>query len=205
MCRCMTWRAGIPAAWAVMLALGLARGPARGAEPSLPIALVNVDRIFKTHQPFQKKLEPLKAEAREFEQQVQVRQAELDTVLGQLRRAAPGSPEQQKLQLQLVKLQTELQQFVNNGRQELQKKEAALYLSFFRRVDAEIARYAKAHGVKLVIRQPETSLEENQPLTETLKALNRGILYEEGLDITEAILRGLEASPDDRLSSRPSP
>jgi hypothetical protein len=48
--------------------------------------------------------------------------------------------------------------------------------------------------LKLVIRQPETTLDENQPLTETLKALNRGILYEEGLDITDAILRGLESS-----------
>lgn len=174
---------------------GLAWLPAApGAEPTLPIALVNVDRIFRTYKPFQEKLEPLKGEAREFEQQVQVRQAEVETVLGQLRRAAPGSPEQQKLQLQVVKLQTELQQFINNGRTDLQKKEAALYLSFFRRVDAEIARYAKAHGLKLVIRQPETSLDENQPLTETLKALNRGILYEEGLDITDAILRGLESS-----------
>lgn len=174
----------------------------RGAEPPLPIALVNVDRIFKTYKPFQEKLEPLKAQAREFEQQVQVRQAELDTVLGQLRRAAPNSPEQQKLQLQVIKLQTELQHFINNGRAELQKKEATLYLSFFRRVDAEIARYAKAHGLKLVIRQPETTLDDNQPLAETLKALSRGILYEEGLDITEAILRGLESSREGDLSRR---
>ena len=190
---------------AVLWAAGglyLAGGAPRAAEPSLPIALVNVDRIFKTHQPFQQKLEPLKAEAREFEQQVQVRQAELDTVLGQLRRTTPGTPEQQKLQLQLVKLQTELQQFVNNGRQELQKKEAALYLAFFRTVDAEIARYAKAHGLKLVIRQPETSLDDGQSVAETLKALSRGILYEEGLDITDAILRALEASPEGRLSGR---
>lgn len=202
MCRVRTSSAPLRVVLLAAIGLGLATWPVAAADPSLPIALVNVDRIFKTYQPFQQKLEPLKAEAREFEQQVQVRQAELDTVLAQLRRTAPGSPEQQKLQVQLVKLQTELQQFVTSGRQELQKKEAALYLAFFRRVDAEIARYAKAHGLKLVIRQPETTLDEGQPVAETLKALNRGILYEDGLDITDAILRALEASPEGRLSGR---
>ena len=163
------------------------------AEPA-PFALVNVDRILKTYKPLQDKLEPLKAEAKELDAAVQVRQGELETVGNQLRSSRAGSPEQQKLQLQFVKLQTELQQFIANEQQAQHKKQAAVYVAFFRQLDAEISKYAKAHGVRLVLRQHETSYDEGQPLAEILKALNRPILYEDGLDITDAILKGLEAA-----------
>jgi Skp family chaperone for outer membrane proteins len=163
------------------------------AEPA-PFALVNVDRILKTYKPLQDKLEPLKAEAKELDAAVQVRQGELETVGNQLRSSRAGSPEQQKLQLQFVKLQTELQQFIANEQQAQHKKQAAVYVAFFRQLEAEISKYAKAHGVRLVLRQHETSYDEGQPLAEILKALNRPILYEDGLDITDAILKGLEAA-----------
>jgi len=180
----------------LVLAMALLPGGLRAAEP-LPVALVNLDRMLKTYKPLLAKLEPIKAEARELEQSVQVRQAELETVGAQLRNTQPGTPDYQRLQIQLVKLQNELQQFINTQRQELQKKEAAVYLAFYRQVDAEIAKYAKAHGLKLVLRQTETSLDDNQPLADILKTLNRQILFEENLDITEQILAALESSAPD--------
>jgi Skp family chaperone for outer membrane proteins len=164
------------------------------AQEKLPIGLVNVDRILKSHKPLLVKVNPLKAEAKELEAAIQVRQAELETVAGQFRRAQPGSPEQQRLQGQIGKLQTDMQQFVVGERTQLQKKEMAVYLEFFRRLDAEISKYAKQHGLKLVLRQSETSLEDNQPLPDVMKALNRTILYEENLDITDEILKALDAS-----------
>src|SRR4051812_44805157 len=93
------------------------------AEP-LPIALVNVDRICKTYKPFLDKLEPLKDLAKEVDQAVQVRQAELESAAAKFRSTQPGSPDFQRLQAQVVKLQNDLQQFVNSERQRLQKKEA---------------------------------------------------------------------------------
>ena len=66
--------------------------------------------------------------------------------------------------------------------------------SCFRQLDAEISKYAKAHGLRLVIRQYETSYDEGPAAGRILKALNRSILYEDGLDITDEILKGLEAA-----------
>jgi Skp family chaperone for outer membrane proteins len=168
--------------------------PTLPAADPLPIALVNVDRILKDYKPLNDKLDPLKAEAKELDATVQVRQAELETIGNQLRQTLPGSPDQQRLQIQLVKMQGDFQRFVATGRNNLQTKEASTYLAFFRQLDAEIAKYAKAHGLKLVIRQSETSLDDGQPLQDVFKALNRSILYEEGLDITDAILKALQTS-----------
>ena len=163
------------------------------AQEKLPIAMVNVDRILKAHKPLVAQVDPLKAEAKELDAAVQVRQAEIETAMGQFQRAQPGSPEQQRLQVQIRKLQTDMQQFVVSERQQLQQKEVKVYLAFFRQLDAEIAKYAKANGLKLVLRQYETSLDEGQSLPEVMKALNRTILYEEGLDVTDEILKALDA------------
>src|SRR5947199_7929686 len=103
--------------------------PAMAAEP-LPVGLVNVDRILKEYKPLNAKLDPLKAEAKDLDGAVQVRQAELETVANQARQAQPGSPDFQRLQIQLVKLQTDLQQFIAKGRHDLQQKEATVYLGF---------------------------------------------------------------------------
>ncbi len=164
------------------------------ADPALPIALVNVDRILKEHKPLNNNLDPLKAEAKELEAAVQVRQAELENVGNHIRQIQPGSPDYQRLQIQFVKMQTDLQRFVAEGRSALQKKEATAYLSFFRQLDTEISKYAKANGFKLVLRQYESSFDDGQSLPDVAKALNRTILYEEGLDITDHILKALDAA-----------
>ncbi len=166
----------------------------RAADAPLPIALVNVDRILKEHKPLNNNLDPLKAEAKELEGAVQVRQAELENVGNHIRQIQPGSPDHQRLQIQFVKMQTDLQRFIAEGRSVLQKKEATAYLSFFRQLDTEISKYAKANGFKLVLRQYETSFDDGQSLPDVAKAINRTILYEEGLDITDHILKALDAA-----------
>src|SRR5687767_463701 len=100
------------ASWSAMvLAIALSVGRSTSAADGLPIALLNPDRIFKTHKPFQEKLTQLQEEAKEVEQAVQARQAELETATNQLRRTPQGTPEFSKLQIQVFKLQNDLQQY----------------------------------------------------------------------------------------------
>src|SRR5438093_1440243 len=79
---------------AVLAIIGVLAGYVTAAQSAsanepAPIALVNVDRILKTHKPLQDKLDPLKADAKELDAAVQVRQGELETVGKQLRSARP--------------------------------------------------------------------------------------------------------------------
>lgn len=166
--------------------------PLAAAEP-LPVALVNLERLLKEYQPLQDQLEPLKGEAKDFDEKVQLRQAELETVVARLRGTQPGSPDFQRLEQQAVKLQNELRQFVETERQALQKKEAGIYLDFYRRMEAAVGKHAKEHGIRLVLRQQGGELDEDQPLAEVLKLLNRDVIYHEGLDITDEILKSLRS------------
>lgn len=172
----------------VQLAAAYAR-----ADDSLPIAILNMDRIFKTHQPLLDQLAPAREEAKALQEKLQLRQAEIETVANQIRKAEPGSPDFQRLQGQLLKLNGELRQLAEAGQQTIQKKETTIYLAFYRTLDEEVAKYAKAKGLKLVLRQQDNSLDEKQPVQEILKSLNRGIIYQDGLDITDDILKALDA------------
>src|SRR6185503_17223423 len=169
------------------------------AEDSLPIAILNMDRIFKTHKPLLEQLAPVREETKKLQETVQLRQAEIETVANQIRKTDPGSPDFQRLQAQLLKLNGELQQLAQAGQQGLQKKESVIYLGFYRILDEEVAKYAKAKGLKLVIRQQDSSLDDNQPLPELLKSLNRSIIYQDGLDITDEILKALDARAANKL------
>lgn len=159
----------------------------------LPVAVVNTERIFKTYQPLLDKLAPIKEAAKELEKNVQVRNVELETAINKLRNAEQGSPEAQRLQQQAGKLQGELQQYIQQERGELQKREAAIFIEFYKGLEEEVRKYAKAKGIKLVIRQQENSLQEDQPLQLIINSLNRGIIFEDGLDITDDIVKALDA------------
>jgi Skp family chaperone for outer membrane proteins len=163
------------------------------AEDRLPIAILNMDRVLKTHQPLLDQLKPLQEEEKKVQETVQLRQAEIETVAAQIQKTQPGSPEFQRLQMQAVKLQNELREYAATQQQGLQKRLLTVLVRFHRTLDEEIAKYAKANGLRLVIRQQDTPLDENQPQAEVLKSLNRSILYQDGLDITDDILKALDA------------
>jgi Skp family chaperone for outer membrane proteins len=172
----------------IMIAMTTARG-----EDSLPIAILNVERVFKSYKPLLDQLAPVREEAKALQEKVQLRQAEIETVAGQIRRAEPGSPDLQRLQAQILKLTGELEKLVQAGQQALQKQELTIYLAFYRTLDEEVAKYAKVKGLKLVLRQQDTSLDDNQPLQEIQKSLNRSIIFQDGMDITDDILKALDA------------
>jgi Skp family chaperone for outer membrane proteins len=167
------------------------------AEDRLPVGILNMDRVLKTHQPLLDQMKPLQAEAKKLQETVQVRQAEIETVALQLKKTEQGSPEFQRLQMQGVKLQNELRQYAATEQQALQKKELGVLVAFFRTLEEEVAKYSQANGIKLVIRQQDTTIDENQQPAEILKILNRGIIYQDGLDITDEILKALAARASD--------
>jgi Skp family chaperone for outer membrane proteins len=176
----------------VCLLVGAVVSVARAAD-STPIAILNMDRVLRTHQPLLDQMKPLQDEEKKLQETVQVRQAEIETVAAQLQKTPQGSPEFLRLQMQAVKLQNELRQYAATEQQALQKKQLAVLVAFHRTLEDEVTKYAKDKGIKLVLRQQDNSLDDNQPLAEILKSLNRGIIYQDGLDITDEILRALSA------------
>jgi len=155
----------------------------------LPIAIVNVEKVAQQYKPFQKRVATLQEEGKELQSSVALKQSELQGVGNDLQKMAPGSPEQQKLQNQYARLQRELQLFVQEGQQKFREKDLKLSLSLHREIDQVLKPYCKSKGIRLVIRTQNSSMEENQNQQQLVQTINRGVLLEDGLDITDDVLK----------------
>jgi Skp family chaperone for outer membrane proteins len=186
-----TWFA--PCLAAILLGVTAAPGQDQAAGgSSLPIGLLNIERIAQSHKPTLERLKALQEDAQELQKSATLKQSELENVSADLQKAVRGSAEFQKLQNQLSRLQRELQTFVQEGQQKLREKDLKLSLSLHREIDEVLKPYCKAKGIRLVVRTNTTSLDENQPPQQILQTVNRAILYEDGLDITDDVLKLLE-------------
>lgn len=180
--------------------LALAAEPAATVEPgksdadaTFPVAVIRLDKLFKENAVLQSRLEPLKAEAAELDKNIQLRQAEIETAQARLTRTPQGSPEFEKLQLQLARLRTELQLMINRERQKLLDREGQAHMAVFRDVEAVVRDYCKQRGIRLVLRHQDPADGENLNFNAVLGTLNRGIIYADDLDITDDIARLLAA------------
>lgn len=165
-------------------------------DKDFPVAVINLDKVFNGYKKHAERLQPLRESAKEVDESVQVRQVEMETTTNQLRKATPGTQDALRLQQQIVKLQNDLRVYVETERQKLQKREVSALIATQKDVDEQIKKICQARGLKLVLRQ-NSPPEENQPLQEVVKNLNRDVVYQDGLDITEDVLKALnETKPD---------
>jgi Skp family chaperone for outer membrane proteins len=179
------------------LLLCLVAAPVFAQDKTFPVAVVNLDKVFNGYKKHAERLQPIREGAKDLDESVQIRQVEMETTANQLRKAMPGSPDQLRLQQQLVKLQNDLRIFVETERLKLQKREVGALIGTQKDVDEQIKKLSKERGFKLVLRQYPPP-EENQALQEVIKNLNRDVVYhEEGLDITDEVLKALNATKAD--------
>lgn len=183
----LSWSAGL--FLAATLCVAPAAAQEKPAENPLPLGLVNIERIAQQYKPFQTKVAALQEESKELQSSVALRQSELEAVGNELRKTAQGTADFQKLQTQFTRLQREMQSFVQEGQQKFREKDLKLSLSLHREIDQVLKPYCKSKGLKLVVRMPGSSLDENQNQQQILQAISRGVLYEDGLDITDDVLK----------------
>jgi Skp family chaperone for outer membrane proteins len=186
-----------PAAFAALL-FAVMLAPALRGDDKFPIAVVNVDKLFNGYKQHAERLAPLHTSAKETDETVQVRQVELETAANQFRKIPPNTPEQLQAQAKLLKLQNDLKVFVDTERQKLQKREVNAIIASQNDFDVAIKKICKDRGIKLVLRTYNPP-DENQPLQEVVKGLNRDVVFQDGLDITDDVLKALnEMKPSGR-------
>ncbi len=161
----------------------------------LPIAIVDVGRLFQGHRLFVEQMGQLKRTVKEAEKKLVVRKTEIEALQKQVREKRPGDADYDNLQLLLARLQAEVKVFMSKQKAELLKRESRLYVQTYQSLTMEIQQYAKQHNIQLVLR-----VHKRGPNTEKrdsiMSWINRDVIYENGLDITDEILRLVNAKPD---------
>jgi Skp family chaperone for outer membrane proteins len=179
-----------------LLALVTALSGARADESNLPLGLIDVGYVFKNYKPAADKLAELKPALQELEKTVQLRQVEMEQL--QRKIAAPKEGDDRaKLQQQFAKLQQELRVYIETERQGLQKRELQIQADVYKLVQAEVQRIAKERGLKLVVVRPRGNL-ESQDAGELNRTLNQLVIFEDGLDLSDEVLKALQNQAEEK-------
>ena len=172
-------------------------GDAAKQRQSGDIAVVNIASLVQQHRDFKQRIEIIRKQVGEANKQVAVRQAEIESVQRKLQRLRPRSPEHDETQLLLVRLETELKLSGDRQRQGFVKQEAVLYSDTYSEITAAIKRYAEANGIQLVLRANHEPIDPDDQKS-VLSAINRVVVYHAQRDITNEILKVLNAPKGDK-------
>ena len=165
---------------------------ATGWAQGINVALVDVGYIFQNHPGFKRQMEAMKAEVAKYEEGLKRQQQQIQAAGKQLDAYKPGSPDFKRVEEQTTKQLADLKVATQLKRKDVMEKEAQLYLATYKQVYAAVAAYAKQHRIYLVLRydraaSPGTTADPR----ETLKIINRPVVYNDALDISDAILTQL--------------
>lgn len=153
------------------------------------VALLDVGYIFKNHPGFNAKMEAMKAEVQGFEEVLKKQQLQIQANAQQISAFKAGSEQYKKIEEDTTKQLADLKVKTQLKRKEIMENEAKIYLATYKEVYSMVEAYAKQRRIDLVLRYDRASnADEIADPRETLKIINRPVIYNDQLDISGAIL-----------------
>ncbi len=164
------------------------------------LAVIDISKIFKNHTRFKQAMEGMKTEVKNFETTLQQRGNQINELRKQMQPYDPGSAEYKQLEAQIMKVQADGQIAAAQKKKEFLEREAKIYFEVYTEVAAEVARFAEQHGIGLVIRFNSDPIDQKNRQA-VLEGVNRAVIFQKHLNITNAILQRLEQA---QVSQRPA-
>lgn len=176
--------------WNRLLRTSADEGAGPPAAPPTRVALLDLARIFQNYDKFQRQSESLRREVEQAERQLKTRKDELQAASDSLKALPKESSQAKKLEEQIAQDTAGLTAQVQAQKKRFFEMEAGIYYECYREIMAEVARYAKARGINLVLRFNADPPDPADPQS-VQKELNKSVLYQDGIDITDEILHAV--------------
>jgi Skp family chaperone for outer membrane proteins len=155
------------------------------------LALLDVSRIFKSHQRFKGMMDDMKADVERAEAQVKAERENIGQLADRLQEFHKGTPEYKQMEEDLAKRQAELAVRVNLQKNEFLQREAKIYNSVYQEILQATDYFCKQNRIDMVLRFNSDQVDVERP-DSVLAFINKPVVwYDRGLDITEPILQDL--------------
>jgi Skp family chaperone for outer membrane proteins len=166
--------------------------PAAAPPAGTNVAVIDIAFIFKNHNKFKGQMEGMKGQIEQFEQSLKKDQADFEKRREQLQAYKPSSPEFKALEEQLAKLSSELQVKMQLKRKEFLEQEAKIYFAVYNEIVERVASFADRNRIGLVLRYNSDEMDA-QDRGSVLQGVNRPVVFQRNLDITDIILQACNA------------
>ena len=160
------------------------KGPTR-------IALIDMAKLFQTSRSFENKRNALKQQISSSEETAKVMSAELTQMKQKYDSLEKGAEDRADLEKRMKVLNAEYEKYTKAESQKFQKGESKIYHEVYELANAAVAKYSREHEIDLVIRFNAEPFKEEEDLQKLTQSMNRQIVYENGLDITDAIIEAM--------------
>lgn len=154
------------------------------------IAVVDMVKVFEANHAMTAKRDEIKREAQRANDDLKLLVEAGKKLQEELKLHKPGSTEHNRIQKELQDKAAEIQKFQKDKIQALQQEEAEVFQITYKRVMEEVQRIAEARNLRLVLRYQAEATDAKDP-KKLLESMNRIILYQNGLDITDEVIQGV--------------
>ena len=168
------------------------------------VAVIDISYIFKHHARFNQAQEVMKKEVADFEKYVQDQRGRMQKLAEKMKEFETGSPDYKKIDEEMARITAEVQVETARKRKEFLQQEAKLYNNTYNEVVDEVTRFARQHGIALVLRFSSETVDPDDRQS-VLQGVNRSVVYQDRLNITNLILEQInrQASAAPSTATRP--
>ena len=182
----------------------------RGAAPRVAggtsVAVIDINHIFKHNQRFKQRMDDIKRDIENFEAKLASERTRITSDTERLKSLPAGGDDYRRLETELATAHTNLQLETGRKRKEILEREAKVYYNAYKEIEGHVGRFALRNGIGLVLRFSSEDMDPTKRES-VLQGVNRGVVYQYNLNITQLILNDLNAGtpppPRGGTSNRP--
>ena len=173
-----------------------AQTPAGAMAQKYGIAVVDISYVFKNHQRFNGMMEQMKTDVQAAEKSLREERnaiAQKEELLNS-GTYQPGSPDYKRLDEEVTRLKSDWNLKATKQRKEFLEKEAKIYYQAYLEVNDAVQYFAQRTNLGLVLRFNGDPIDPNKR-EDVLRAINKPVVFQNGIDITPDILKAVNRSP----------
>jgi len=170
--------------------------PAAAAQAPAPagtsVAVIDIAYIFKNHVRFNAQMNDMKRDIEGFDASIRADQQNFTKKRDALPQFTPSSKEYKAAEEELAHLKSDLDIKVAVKRREFLEQEAKVYYGIYREIEDAVAMFAQRNRIGLVLRFTGDEMKPDDRAS-VLQGVNKPVVYQDRLDITQHILNQLNA------------
>jgi hypothetical protein len=172
-----------------------------GEVPKLPattMAFIDVAYIFKNHKAFNDQMAALGQKAQAIQQQHAATEAQLNLLKARAEQTTDKA-EKQKLEADLARQFADHQVFIRTNQRDVTDQEARIYYETFVLLQEETKKYCRARGIHVAMRTTRDAIKPDDR-NSVLQGLNRAVVFSDAPDISDDMLKALNAAAEARAA-----
>lgn len=186
---------------AVLFFPGFASSQA-SAQTGTNVAVLDVPYIFKNFIRFKQSIDDIKKDIDDYKNIVNDQQRQLRDEAAKLELYKPGTKEYKDVEENVARMKMTFSLDSAKRQKDFMEREAQVYFTAYREVEKVVADFAQRNRIGLVLRYSAEEMDPSQR-DSIMQGINRIVVYQDRLNITEMILEQLNRGTPPRQATAP--